>query len=82
MSGIVPMYTMSSVVIVDGLVSLGIRSVPIMMLYSPLSLAVASSSLFHNIQLSHLSLGFMSLNLCMLCLGGEMVLLACDMVVR
>ena len=58
------------------------RLVPIMSLYSPLSLAVASNSLFHDVQLSHLSLGFMSLNLWMLCLGGEMELrVACDMVV-
>ena len=74
-SGIVPMYIMSSVVMADGLVSLGIRSVPIMMPYSPLSLAVASNSLFQDVQLSHLSLGFMSQNLWILCLGGEV---ACD----
>ena len=78
MSGIVPMYITSSVVMADGLVSLGIRSVPIMMPYSPLSLAVASNSLFQDVQLSHLSLGFISLNLWISCLGGEVVLVACD----
>ena len=76
------MYTMSSVVEADGLVSLGIRSVPIIIPYSLLSLAVASNSCFHDVQLSHLSLGFMSLKLWMSCLGGEMQLrVACDMVV-
>ena len=74
MSGIAPMYTMSSVVEADGLVSLGIRLVHIIIPYSPLSLAVASNSHFHDIQLSCPSLGFMSLNLWMSCLGGEMEL--------
>ena len=78
MSGIVPMYITLSVVMVDGLVSLGIRLVPIMMLYSPLSLAVASNSLFQDVQLSRPSLGFMSQNLWISCLGGEVVLVACD----
>ena len=59
-SGIVPMYITLSVVTADGLVSLGIRLIPIMMPYSPLSLAVASNSLFQDVQLSHLSLGFVS----------------------
>ena len=75
MSGIDPMYITSSVVTADGLVSLGIRSVPVMILYSPLSLVVASNSLFQDIQLSHPSLGFMSWNLWISCLGGEV---ACD----
>ena len=78
MSGIDPMYITSSVVMADGLVSLGIRSVPVMMLYSPLSLAVASNSLFQDVQLSRPSLGFMSRNLWISCLGGEVVLVACD----
>ena len=63
MSGTDPMYITSSVVMADGLVSLGIRSVPVMMPYSPLSLAVASNSLFQDVQLSRPSLGFMSRNL-------------------
>ena len=75
MSGIDPIYITLSVVKVDGLVSLGIRSVPVTMPYSPLSLAVASNSLFQDIQLSHPSLGFMSRNLWISCLGGEV---ACD----
>ena len=75
MSGIDPIYITSSVVIADGLVSLGIRSVPVMMPYSPLSLAVASNSLFQEVQLSRPSLGFMFRNLWISCLGGEV---ACD----
>ena len=40
-----------------------------MLAYRPLSLAVASNSLFQEIQLSLLSLGLISWNLWMLCFG-------------
>ena len=66
------MHVMFSVVIAAGLVLLGMRSVPVIIPYSPLSLVVASNSHFHDVQLSHLSLGLTSLNLCILCLGCEM----------
>ena len=56
---------MSSVTVAVGLVSLGMRSVPVMIPYNPLSLAVANNSHFHDVQLSHPSLGFTSLNLWM-----------------
>ena len=51
--------------VVAGLVFLGMRSVLVIMPYSPLSLAMANSSHFHDVQLSLPSLGLMSLNLWM-----------------
>ena len=58
--------------IAAGLVLLGMRSVLVIILYSPLSLDVASNSRFHDVQWSHPSLGLTSLNLCISCLGCEM----------
>ena len=64
---------MSSVTVAVGLVSLEIRSVLVMIPYSPLSLAVANSLRFHDVQLSCPSLGLMSLNLWMSCFGSDEV---------
>ena len=46
-------------------------SLPVMVAYRPRSLAVASNSLFQDIQLSFPSLGLMFLNLWMSCFAGR-----------